>query len=350
VAAPHSHQPRHRATLRSIAEEAGVSTATVSLILNNREDAVGLSPATARKVRRIAEKQHYVPNIMARNLRSRTNRALGIFWPLASPDEQPFASSLMQGLHQRGYAAHFMDSSDSTEEVQTALRHFLGNRVDGVVLYLRLGQMPRREMEAIGKQLALFSSSVLVSRDRVESWPGDFVYHDDTVALNEICHHFHRAGRSLAVLGQTGGSPRKNQSVKDAWQACGGRPADLSFIDITPFGTSAQINAIAQALTEARRPKKKFDAILCYNDQTAAAVMEVLKSEGGRVPEDVAVCGFTNDPVSPFLTPPLASVNRHAADLAPTVLDLLFSRLKNPTLPPRSVAVPMTFIPRASAG
>lgn len=349
---PAAYSPRtSRVTLKTIAEEAGVSTAAVSLVLNNRAEDVGLSAETCERIKKIAARLRYIPNQLARNLRTRASRSLGIFWPLGSPDEQPFASHLMQGLHQRGYSAHFMDNSGSPQEALEALQYFLGNRVDGVVFYIQPNQEDSRTVKLLREQLSFFPSSVVVARDPSGPWPGDFVLHDDSPALAAICRHFVAQGRDLAVVGPISGSPRKNQRVAVAWKNTGGDPAGLSFIDSTAFGAVSDPSTIRAALEHEGWPRSSAPtALFTYRDENAAAALAAVQSMGRRVPEDVALCGFSNDPVSPFTTPALATVNRHSADIAPVCLELIFTRLEKPDLAPRQTSVAMTFIHRASAG
>jgi LacI family transcriptional regulator len=93
-----------------------------------------------------------------------------------------------------------------------------------------------------------------------------------------------------------------------------------------------------------------FDALMCSNDEIAMATMFWLRKKGLRIPDDVAIIGYNNSIPCELQYPPLASCDRHTRKTSETAEKMLFERIENPKLPPRTVEIPIEFVWRESAG
>jgi len=93
-----------------------------------------------------------------------------------------------------------------------------------------------------------------------------------------------------------------------------------------------------------------FDSVFCGNDDFALVLIAWLRKRALRVPHDVTVAGFNDEPALPYLDPPLASVNMCPEQLVAAVEQMLLSRLAKPKLPPRKEHLKMRFVWRESAG
>ena len=118
--------------LKDVAERAGVSIMTVSKVLR---DAPDISLGTKERVRRLAEEMGYVPDPMARSLRTRTTKLLGAVAPaLASPILAPALAALEGRLRERGYDLLVAQSGTEPAQEEACLRRLLARRVDGLFI------------------------------------------------------------------------------------------------------------------------------------------------------------------------------------------------------------------------
>jgi DNA-binding LacI/PurR family transcriptional regulator len=99
-----------------------------------------------------------------------------------------------------------------------------------------------------------------------------------------------------------------------------------------------------------RRGALPVDAIFCFNDIGAGFMMRELRHRGIDVPQDVAIVGFNNTPLSQVMEPPLATGDRKHQDVALAVNKMLFRRLSDPDVPAQCQYVHMSFLWRDSAG
>ena len=328
-----------------MAELAGVSSMTVSRFLGGSEK---VAEKTRQRISRAAEKLHYRPSPLASGLRTGKTRTIGIVWSLDSPhNTAEMVRRISNGAYQEGYVSHVIDSHLDTEVTKRILSDFAARRVEAVVL-----QSSDVEMERFLHQ---FPAAVMVT-DRKLDVAMNQVHQDRLAAYRQTVEYLLQSGRkNVRFLGPGGGNDAKMACIIQVMHGHGSQARfDELHIDTNVIESElhrADPQRYYDTLTTYyNRSEPDFDALLCSTDNGASAACSWLAQRGLRVPEDVAVVGFNNSPMSSFSDPPLATIERNDDQVADEVDKMLFACLQDPERPPRYKKVSMEFVWRASAG
>jgi DNA-binding LacI/PurR family transcriptional regulator len=339
----------HRVTAQRIGELAGVSAATVSLVLNNRADALRIAPETQQRVADAARKLNYVPNYLARGLSGASTRTIGLLWPLGgAPGNAQIAYHLVQNLAKQGYLSFLTDAIGDPHYTQRCLADLEQRSVDGIIVY---AGGPVLQNKNICRALERFPRAVVIAA-RTMDLATDFIHHDRQAAMRKVADHFVDSGRQqMAVLTVGQANPTKIEAFTQQLAKRGVPRRNLVVLQ-AEFRDDRRLVDDAIALLESRYPQGKpsFDALACTDDDLAAGVTSWLQSRGVRVPQDVAVTGFNNVGMGRHLTPALATVERNDEQVAHLAEQMILARIADPKAPWRREAVPMTFLWRTSAG
>lgn len=338
-----------RITAQRIGELAGVSAATVSLVLNNRADELRIAPETQLRVTQTARKLNYVPNYLARGLTGASTKTIGLLWPLGgAPGNAQIAYLLVQNLAKHGYLSFLTDAIGDPDYTQRCLADLSQRRVDGIIVY---AGGPVLQNKAICRSLESFPHAVVIAARDMEL-ATDFIHHDRQGAMCEIADHFVDTGRKkLALITVGEGNPLKIEAFTSQLARRGVKRQQVDVM-IAPFRDEKYNVEDAVTLLESRFPKGKpsFDAVACTDDELAAGVTGWLVSRGVNVPGDVVVTGFNNVPIGRHLSPAIATVERQDETVAQLAEELILSRIAQPDAPWRREQVRMSFLWRASAG
>lgn len=341
-------------TTRMIAREARLSTATVSLVLNNRADEVGIKAATQQRVRDIAQRLNYVPNRLAVGLKGGATMTIGLMWSLNGPhDSQGMVHGISLAAMKHGYTTNVCNHLSDPKVVLRQLAELRQRRVDALVFQetdlLASDDEIRRQLEHFPAVTILGVS--VPGKDL----PFDWIQNDIACAYEEAALHFISGGRKrLAIMATASGRGLKVETFMRASRQRGVEPALIAvpFEGIGPVGD--HYRHTLQEMMKASGGKGSnwfpFDAVMCTQDEGAALLMNVLREQGLRVPEDVAVIGCNGSEWGQLMQPPLASVDRRNPDVVEAVTRMVFDRLANPQLPPQRRRIPMRLIWRQSAG
>lgn len=328
-------------TIKDVAREAGVSTATVSRVFN---DSPAVSDDTRLRVREVASRLNYWPNGAARSLITSRTHAFGVLLPELHGE---FFSEVIHGIdlaaRQAGF--HLLVSSfhSDTEGLIAALRSIRG-RVDGLVV-MAPDIAGRGTIQACAGDLPV----VLLN-------PGEELPDCDTIAVANF-DGAKAAVKHLASLGHrriaTVIGPRQNvearqrlEGYRDALRESG-LPCDAEFELRGDFTEPSGYEAASALLALKPRP----DAVFAANDSMAVGLVGALNDAGVRVPADVAVVGFDDTPIARYLNPALTTVHVDAFQLGERAMHRLLERtLTGRELPARHDLVSATLVVRSSCG
>jgi DNA-binding LacI/PurR family transcriptional regulator len=333
-------------SLKQVAERAGVTGAAVSMALRGHSS---ISASRRKEIKRIAEEMGYKPNLLARGLAGGRTHTVGIIMsglchgaPTATID---MARSIMLEAINRGYVGAIADSMGGDKVILQTLADFAARRFDGIV-FQNGSYSPTPE--PIVAMLQEFGSAVVITNKKDDFLSCDQIVQDRGPALDAIAEYLAKTGRSKIVLAAI--YPPKAEAYKQSLNKYGISVQPEASFDVVE-GEGLSYDAFHKEL------EKRFgnstsvvDTIICNNDTHGAVAIDWVRSRGLRIPEDVAVIGFNDEPFAAYLQPPLASVARQSDQVVSFAVDMLFSRLENPGLPHRCEFVPMQFINRRSAG
>jgi LacI family transcriptional regulator len=303
-------------SLDEVAKLAGVSTATVSRVLNNVKV---VSPATWARVTAAAKKLNYHPNLHARSLAGRKTNTVGL---VVSNLENPFFFDIFHALearaHLQDYEVLIANTGYQPEQLRRSVQTMIGRRVDGLALVVS-------EMNAqVLSELEHYSNRVVFcdvgtrgrnrARIRVDYGRGT----ESTVAyLHELGH------RRLAFIGHHSSlAPTSERERAFINSASARAPRTVWKTTATQDSLEGGRQGAAQILQSGFAPT----AIVCVNDLTAAGAMRELRERGLQVPNDVSVTGFDGVTLGEFCAPALTTVMIPRDRIGSLTFDLLMDQ------------------------
>jgi DNA-binding LacI/PurR family transcriptional regulator len=330
-----------RATLKDVAKLAGVSTKTVSNVINGY---AYLRPETRAKVERAIKELNYRPNVTARNLRRGSTGLIALALPMIS---NPYFSELAQHVVEEAERHELTVLIDSTQGIlereKLVADGFHQQIIDGLIMIpqsLSVDDLRRRADE----------TPLVLLGERVENY-ADCVAIDSRAAARTATEHLISLGRRrIGMVGGTSKTPgpvpwRRLEGYKEALTAAG-IPVDPDLIAIpSAYTASAGAAAVDRLLNDGVR----VDALFCHNDLLALGAIRAVLSHGLRVPEDVAVIGVDDIETSRYSNPSLSTISPDKAYIARTSVRMLVERFTpDGAGPPRQVTAGFTLVARES--
>ncbi|ARJ04239.1 LacI family transcriptional regulator [Cnuibacter physcomitrellae] len=326
-------------TLEMVAAEAGVSRSTVSRVVNGSPK---VTPEAVAAVEAAIARLDYVPNRVARSLaRSRTDViALLVPEPSSTVFADPFFASIVRGvstaLSETDYTLSLLIASE--QQAAKTRRFLLGGNVDGALVV--------SHHAGDDSYLHLGSTVPLVFGGRpVHPSAADAHYVDvDNVAAARLAtaHLLSLGRRRIATIAGRQDMPAGLDRLA-GWRAAGGDPA---LVEVGDFSLESGAAAMERLLE--RAGDEGIDGVFAANDQMAAGALGVLHAHGLRVPDDVALVGFDDDPYATTTTPQLTTVHQPSAALGEMLATTLVSLIDGDDVP-RAQYAPTSLIRRASA-
>lgn len=319
-------------TRDDVARRAGVSVATVSYVLNDGPR--GVSAEKRERVLRAVEELRYRPNAIARSLRARRTRILGLVLPSS---ENPYFAAIAHAIEEaadaRGYQVVVSNAAELPEREAAQIEALLRLRVDGL-LWIPADVTAAGEVPWAESVPTVQVDRVLVPGGR--SLPCDVIGSDNVEGGRKAAEHAIDLGhRRIACIA----GPRTHQHALDRLRgarqalAQAGQPLHDRLLAYGSFdyASGAAIAARWAALPWALRPT----AILCGNDAMAIGALSALAAAGLRVPDDVSVMGYDDVPQAAFAVPPLSTVSQPREEIARWAVERLLLRIEgSPAAPP----------------
>ncbi|WP_160711603.1 LacI family DNA-binding transcriptional regulator [Chitinophaga solisilvae] len=335
---------RTEKTIVDIAEELKLSVSTVSRALNDNPN---ISARTKEKVKKMARKLGYRPNALAAGLRNNKSKTIGLIVPRISMFFPAAISTIIQNkLQEHGYNLIICQSNDSYEQEVALVNTLYSARVDGLVVSTTLYTTDFSHFDVFKD-----NHIPLVFFDRV---PKDYnvkvIKGDDYLGGHTATSHLIEKG------------------CRDIVHISGPLSCNLYLERVAGYKSALQQNKLpfkksrvfyheltrdnAWATCEkifAQRPYP--DGIFASNDTTAITIMQYCRQIGLRVPEDLKIVGYSNDPRTEIVTPPVTSVDQYPAMMGERVVAALIELItsKQTTTPRYSQEIiPIQLIARES--
>jgi DNA-binding LacI/PurR family transcriptional regulator len=327
-----------RATSYDVAMAAGVAQSTVSRCFQQDSP---ISPDTRAHVMAIAGQLGYRPNALARSLILGRSNVVGVIvtrYTLRYNPELLYA--LGEALTAQS-AKLLLIAVDSDDAVHSTLRDALEFPLDGLI---SCATMTDEDIASFRRHAV----PVVFLNRRVASDGVDCVGTDNVHATRQIADALYRAGhRRLICIGGPHGAPVGEERVTGFV----GRLRELGVTEVVTVASDFSYDGGRAAFLErASRSEQKIDAVFCANDQLALGVLDACRFDLKlQVPRDISVMGF--DDVAEAARPAyqLTTVHQQIDELAAQAVRLLYERLADPRLRPRTILLPGVLIRRASA-
>lgn len=331
-----------RATIRTVAEDAGVSVSAVSKVLR---DAYGVSESLRARVKESMARLDYRPQAAARGMRGQTY-TLGVLLP---DMRNPFFADIMAGVNEaliRTQYQALLGVGQSAESLEHALVDAMMDRqMDGLILVAP--RIPLDELTAIAERIPI--AIIGLHYPDVEAF--DTVNNDDQLGGRLVVQHLHETGhRNISFFSLI--LPADSSGVSVVHRERGYRQA------MTELGLSRQIKVVQpdanardvqHAARQLLQSRGRPDAIFCWTDFIALEVLSVAHELGLRVPDDVAIVGYDNTALCDLTQNALTSIDQSGQVLGLQAARLLTERIKGRTQAEHFVITPR-LVARASSG
>ena len=325
-------------SLEEVAKRAGVSTATVSRVLNNV--AVVRSSTRSRVIKAVAE-LNYHPNLHARTLAGGKSRTLGM---IASNMENPFFIDILRTLEDdarlHGYDVVVANTGYQSDLLSKSVRLMIGRRVAGLAAIVSemdpglIGELTASKTPVVFYDVGTVTKNI--SNIRVNYQRG----------IERIVEYLHDLGHSrLAYVGHhstLGPTSEREKSFVEAVTRIGPASEWRSVADQDSF--EGGWRAMAEILASGFRPT----AVICVNDFMAMGVLRQLRERAMCVPKEVSVTGFDNITLSEFCYPPLTTVHIPRDRIGHTAFDILVPETVKGKPPGREVVIEPLLVVRES--
>jgi LacI family transcriptional regulator len=327
-------------TLLDVAKRAGVSPMTVSRVVNGSGP---VSPKLRSRVERALAETGYIPNTVARNLRTRRTDAIALVLPdMTNPFFMTLAHGVEAAAREADISLLLANSDEREDEERRLVPMLLQRQVDGLLI------VPAGTGEATVR-LCREHGVPLVVVDRRPQAPGvDVVRADAEGGAEELGRLLVSLGhRRVAVLSGPASVPTAVDRVAGFNRAlvdeAGLPPPQVMYGAFSIESGHAMALSVVQASV---RPTALFAA----NNFIAIGVLHALEELGLRVPDDVAVVGFDDLPQAMVTFPFLTVAAQPALEMGRRAVAVLLDRLANPTGPARDVVLPTELVIRRSSG
>ncbi len=336
------------ATLQDLANQLGLSPATVSVVINGAPSPGAIPARTQERILAAARAAHYRPNIFARSLRKKRSFTIGVMVPEIS---EGYAATVLSGIEdqllQEGYFYFVVSHRHHPDLIDEYPRMLMGRAVEGIVAVdtaVRHG-LPVPMVAVSGHTAVEGVTSIVLNHRRAAA-----------LAIEHLHGLGHR--RIAFIKGQ-----RFSSDTAVRWQAIGAAAAKCD-VKVDPElvtqleGDSPTPEPGYFAAQQLLSANARFTALFCFNDISAIGAIRALRDAGLRVPQDVSVVGFDDIQAAAFQNPGLTTVRqplrRMGAMAAQTVLQRIQATssticdqiVVEPELIVRSSTAP----PRASEG
>ncbi len=318
-----NHNKNGSVTLKEVAAELGVSAMTVSRAVNNSPN---VDVKTKKRILAKVKEMGYTPNLVAKSLVSSKTFTVGVVIPEISHSFFPdVVRGIEEVLDSKEYQILLTNTSDNFEKEKKVIQALKSKRVDGILISSSLTTDDFSFYEEL-----INSGIPIVFFDRcIENLGASCIKVNDQAATQQITEHLIKLGyKKIGYL-----SGPKNVSIGKARfdgfnmaMIKNGLAIDEKLIVENGYNEKGGYDAMNELLMlpEKDRPR----AIVAVNDPVAFGAMDAIKEANLRIPEDIAIVGFTNDIRAKLVTPPLTTVNQPAYDVGKKAASKLIATIQ----------------------
>jgi LacI family purine nucleotide synthesis repressor len=309
------------ATIKDVARLAGVSTTTVSHVINKTRF---VAEATQVKVNEAVIQLKYSPSAVARSLKCNSTRTIGM---LVTQSTNPFFSEVIDGVesycYRQGYTLVLCNTGGIYEKQRDYIRMLAEKRVDGILVMCSdlteelLGMLDSySEIPKVIMDWGPESSQADKIIDNSEEGgylATKYLIQHGHKAIGCLSGHFNKAACKERISGFRRAMSEANLDVKEDWILEGNFECDTAVI------------AADTILAMDDKPS----AIFCFNDTMALGLMSRLQQRGIKIPDEMSVIGYDNIEISEYFSPPLTTIHQPKRRVGKNAFEILLQRIKN---------------------
>jgi LacI family transcriptional regulator len=337
-----------RATIKEVASVAGVSTQTVSRVINERPD---VSPETRKRVQEVIKALSYQPSALARSLISQRSYTLGVATAgLRHIGPSRTLSGITSAAEEAGYSILLKELPNyDTEDISPIFHAFLSHHVDGIIWAVSEVGENRKwiinppadiEVPLVYITMAPRDSLSIVTIDN---------YLGGRMAMSHLLEQGYRKIGHISGPMEWWEARQRMAAWKDSLTEAGLAPSDSQCVEGNWSSASG-----ALAIEKLFYQYPEMDAIFVANDQMALGVLQFFAEKKIRIPEEIGVVGFDNIAESAFFSPALTTVQQDQHHIAKIAVAELIKIIESgwqdlDPVNPKSIILPPTLIVRQSS-
>lgn len=326
--------------MKDVARMAGVSTSTVSHVINNDRF---VSEAIREKVEAAVKSLNYAPSALARSLKLNQTRTIGM---LITASTNPFYSELVRGVErscfERGYSLVLCNTEGDEQRMNRNLETLMQKRVDGLLLLCTETHQPSPEI------MQRYPSVPTVMMDWAPfDGTSDLIQDNSLLGGDMATQHLIDKGhtRIACITGPLDKTPaRLRQEGFLVAMARAGLPVPEGYQITGDFEFSGGYEAMQALLAQKERPQ----AVFIGNDAMAVGAYKALYQAGLRIPDDIAVVGYDDIELAQYMTPPLTTIHQPKDELGELAIDVLIHRIAQPALQQQRLQLTPVLMERGS--
>ncbi|MDO4976080.1 MAG: LacI family DNA-binding transcriptional regulator [Eubacteriales bacterium] len=324
------------ATLKDVAEEAGLAVSTVSRIMNNRGY---ISDNARQRVDEAIKKLNYQPNELARSLQKKTSNTIGLIVPHI---QHPYFSKVISEIERvaslKGYKLILCNSKGLVHKEQEALEMCMSNRVAAVIICTG----------AIEEESLCDLEIPIIGFERYLKYGEASVECDNTQGGILAANHLMKKGcKHLLHMGDLEGEvamPADDRGI-GFQRVCTENGIDFHSVrfELSDYEDLNFLKALEAALDK----YPETDGIFANNDILAAQAIQIINKKGKTVPDDIKIIGFDDCQISMMTSPRLTTIHQPVKEMAELALQMVENYTKGKMVPKRTI-LPVEIIERES--
>ena len=306
--------------MKDLAQELGVSIATVSRALRSSPE---IGQDMQNKVKELAKRLNYRPNPFAQSLRKEAPRVIGVVVPnLVTHYYAAVLDGIEDEARKKGYSVISANTHEDTDAEIRAIDNFISLHVEGIIACLSQNTTDYSHFEEIaniGIPLVFFGRTCLTDRFSSVTANGD------EAAFQATQHLIDTGSRRIAFIGGPNHLDMVKRRKHGYLEALRENriPIDRNLVACEKIDYQWAMDTTTRLLQQEDRP----DAILAFNDIITFAAFTAIKQQGLRIPEDVALIGFTDDVHAQYVTPRMSAIEDQSHLMGQTACQLLLKNI-----------------------
>jgi LacI family transcriptional regulator len=315
---------KHRTSLKDLAQELGVSIATVSRALHSSPE---IGQDMQQRVKELAKRLNYRPNPFAQSLRKEAPRVIGVVVPnLVTHYYAAVLDGIENEARSAGYSVISTNTHEDFEDERRAVDNFIGLHVVGIIACLAQSTTDYshfEQLDELGIPVVFFGRTCLADRFSSVTANGD------EAAQQATQHLIDTGSRRIAFIGGPNHLDMVRRRKHGYLEALRDNhiPIERELVACDNINYDVAVRNTTALLEREDRP----DAILAFNDILLFAAFTAIKQQGLRIPEDVALIGFTDDVHAQYTTPRMSAIEDQSFRMGQTACRLLLGNIGGDT-------------------
>lgn len=309
-------------TIKRIAELANVSSATVSKIINGKDKHI--SEATRQKVLAIIEREGYIPNGIAKSLKMKRTKTIGIIMPDVM---NLFFSEVARGAEdaaeREGYSVILCNSDNKQSKEERYIQILQEKMVDGIIL--------TASESSISKSLDRCNTPmVLVDRDIAsDKKVGRIVVDNEEGAYNATNFLIKKGCKNIGFISADSKTKLSAERLNGYEKALidNGLKIDKEKIFLQNYTIESGYQGTMALLMQT-----EIDGVYCGNDLIAIGAIKALKEKNIKIPEEVKIIGFDDISISQYIDPPLTTIKQPIYQMGEEAVEMLISMIEEKSI------------------